>query len=350
MKTFLLIIILVHPLFGRSQNAAAIAKQYWNSVVLIVTQDENRQNLAIGSGLILENGRVVTNYHVIEGAKYAYALSESGAKYSVDGLFSTDEKNDLALLSVPGIPKSTVRLSSEAIQVGQRIYAIGNPEGLSNTISDGIISGKRTLNGASLIQITAPISPGSSGGPIVDDLGQVIGIAMGAITSGQNLNFAIPISFVLPMLSSTTITSLSVPARKEITTSASVTTNIANGVRVVDVEYECNEYDPGQPCKFRSLSINNALQQSVRKIKVIFILYSAAGMPIDYIEKTLCREEIWNKESKQSCYLSELVEIKPGLSKSFHIRYTALDKQRVFRKMKGEKLIIRILDFELVRD
>ncbi len=345
-------VILVHPCDGRAQNAAAIAKQYWNSVVLIVTQDANRQSLAIGSGLIVENGKVVTNYHVIEGAKYAYALSASGSKYTIDGLFGTDQKNDLALLSAPGIPKSTVNLSRDSIQIGQRIYAIGNPEGLSNSISEGIVSGKRTFNGANLIQITAPISPGSSGGPIVDDRGQVIGIAVGAITSGQNLNFAIPVSLMLPMLSKTALTALSVPMRKSTVTTSSSTTNIADGMRVVELDYSC-PWDNGD-CELKGVSIHNMLEYPIKNVRMILILYSSSGMPIDYVEVMLCKDEMAEgvQEKNQSglCSGKGEGEINPGLSKYFRIPPFSGDSPRVFEKRNGEKLLTRTLDFEVVRD
>jgi hypothetical protein len=349
MRILLLMVILVHPCIGRAQNAAEIAKQYWNSVVLIVTQDANRQSLAIGSGLIVENGKVVTNYHVIEGAKYAYALSASGSKYPIDGLFGTDQKNDLALLSAQGIQKSTVNLSMDSVQIGQRIYAIGNPEGLSNSISEGIVSGKRTLNGSKLIQITAPISPGSSGGPIVDDRGQVIGIAVGAITSGQNLNFAIPVALVLPMLSNTTLTALNSPVRKVISGNNSVTTNIADGLRVVDVKFDCAEYSStGFECELKGFSINNMLEYTVKNIKVILIRTNSVGVPMDYAEVMLCDQEMRSSDlNREKCDLNDVVNIKPGLSKYYDFEWW---RDGIARKTKTDKLVIRILNFEIVRE
>jgi len=87
------------------------------------------------------------------------------------------------------------------IGVGDLIYVLGSPEGLESTFSQGNISGTRRLDGRSLIQITAPISHGSSGGPVLNSAGEVIGIAVGALRAGQNLNFAIPVSDLISLTS-----------------------------------------------------------------------------------------------------------------------------------------------------
>jgi hypothetical protein len=357
MKAIVTILLIVFPFLGRAQNAAAIAKQYWNSVVMIVTQDANRQNLAIGSGLILENGKVVTNFHVIEGAKFAYALSANGSKHAIDGVFATDQANDLAILSVPGLQKSIVVISKDSIQVGQRIYAIGSPEGLSNSISEGIVSGRRKLSGSRLIQITAPISPGSSGGPILDDRGQVIGIAVGTITSGQNLNFAIPISLVFPMLSKTTVNKLSVPVRKVVSGNQSASTNIADGVRVVDMNIRCSDWSSdGLECQLNGFSVNNMLEYSVKNVRIVLIAVNASGVPLDYAETYLCKAE-YSQEfdfGLEPCdlrnpYSPEYVEIRPGMSKYFSFS-GAVSLMRVMKKSKTDKLIIRVLDFDIMKD
>ena len=117
-------------------------------------------------------------------------------------------RKDLALLGRPSEPRippfgefeATLALhglplgDSSAVEVGEEVYAVGNPEGLEGTFSQGIISGIRRVGDRDLIQITAPISHGSSGGPVLNKHGQVVGIAVGAIRTGQNLNFAIPAS------------------------------------------------------------------------------------------------------------------------------------------------------------
>jgi S1-C subfamily serine protease len=84
--------------------------------------------------------------------------------------------------------------------VGDKVYAVGNPLGLEGTFSEGIISGMRFIGGHATMQITAPISPGSSGGPILDGSGSVIGVAVATFKNGQNLNLAIPVGYVSRLL------------------------------------------------------------------------------------------------------------------------------------------------------
>jgi tetratricopeptide (TPR) repeat protein len=108
----------------------------------------------------------------------------------------------LALLYVPDLTFQTqIKFSSGSFSPGQKIYVIGSPLGLPATISEGIISGLRDFNGHHLIQITAPISSGSSGGPVLNDKGELVGVAVAQFKDGQNLNFAIPKNHVELLLS-----------------------------------------------------------------------------------------------------------------------------------------------------
>jgi hypothetical protein len=112
-----------------------------------------------------------------------------------------DEKNDLAVLSVDvDLTSKPLALSSESVSPGEQIFAIGNPEGLEKTISQGIISGLRKRGDRDLLQVTSPISHGSSGGPILNAKGEVVGVAVGMLEDGQNLNFAVPVSYVRSIL------------------------------------------------------------------------------------------------------------------------------------------------------
>jgi S1-C subfamily serine protease len=106
--------------------------------------------------------------------------------------FRTDLQTDRCLLIVEGKLKaiSSVR-RMESVEVGERVYTIGNPRGLSNTLGDGLVSGVREHKGITLIQTSAPVSPGSSGGALVDSQGALVGITTFIIRDAQNLNFAI---------------------------------------------------------------------------------------------------------------------------------------------------------------
>ena len=176
-----------------------IAKKAFPSTVLIVTQDESGQPLSIGSGFFVEKGIIATNYHVIEGASSAYArLVTEKTKYKIKWVSGIDETNDLALLEADNktAPPMTLNPSSKDINIGESIFSVGNFKGLEGTFSSGIISGVRNLEKTKLYQITAPISPGSSGGPVLDSNDSVIGIAVAMLKSGQNLNFAVPVNYL----------------------------------------------------------------------------------------------------------------------------------------------------------
>lgn len=188
-------------------SAQQIAARTLPSVVLIVC--DNGSNASLGSGFFIRPGIVVTNYHVIKGMLRGTVRpaggNKTGQRFPISVILDIDEKADLALLGVPEakiafLPTLTLN-SSNTPKVGETIYALGNPEGLTGTISQGIISaGARIIYGSRVLQISASISHGSSGGPVVDSQGQVIGVAVGSITEGQNLNFAVPSMYIQSLL------------------------------------------------------------------------------------------------------------------------------------------------------
>jgi hypothetical protein len=192
--------LLLVPTMVFSQKAKDIAKELFESTVLVSVEDENKQPLAFGSGFIVADGIIVTNYHVIRNAHSGYVkLVNKKQKADIAGVVHIDEANDIVVLSVPGIKGKKIRVSDQLPEIGEVVYAIGNPRGLEGTFSQGIVSGLRTLDESSnrkLIQITAPISPGSSGGPVVNEKGFVIGVAVATLKGGQNLNFCIPSSYL----------------------------------------------------------------------------------------------------------------------------------------------------------
>ncbi len=158
--------------------------------------------LSSGSGFFIEkDGKAVTNFHVLEDAYSAVVTVPDGTEYNVKGILGYDMQGDLAILQVDGnnFPFLSAGDSDE-VTSGEKIYAIGSPLGLSNTISEGIVSGiNRTIKNIPYIQITAAISHGSSGGALLNEKGQVIGITSAEIATGQNLNFAIPINAVFTL-------------------------------------------------------------------------------------------------------------------------------------------------------
>src|ERR1700704_3604835 len=181
------------------------------SAVAIETYDVRGEKLSRGSGFFIDIDRVVTNRHVIENAYRVEVHSSNGSIYPVKGVLAVDAEGDVALLKVDA-PVNTVRpLSLERIspQEGESVVVIGNPFGLEGSVTNGIVSAVRDiLTFGRIIQITAPISPGSSGSPVVNMRGQVIGVATLQITGGQSVNFAIP-SERISQLQTGTLTSLS---------------------------------------------------------------------------------------------------------------------------------------------
>jgi tetratricopeptide (TPR) repeat protein len=181
------------------------------SAVAIETYDARGEKLSRGSGFFIDTDRVVTNRHVIEGATRAEIHSSTGNVYPVKGVLAVDAEGDIALLKVDAPPNQIRPLPLERTspQEGESVVVIGNPFGLEGSVTNGIVSAVRDIpTFGRIIQITAPISPGSSGSPVVNMQGQVIGVATLQITGGQSVNFAIP-SERISQLQSTTLMSLS---------------------------------------------------------------------------------------------------------------------------------------------
>jgi hypothetical protein len=180
------------------KDIPAIAKAANGAVVSIIMLDKDGNPIAQGTGfLISEDGNIVTNYHVIENGRSAIAKLPDGAFYLVDGVVVFDKARDVAVIKAHGENFRTLTLGdSDQLEVGEEVVAIGNPLSLESTVSNGIVSGIRFIEegGQKFLQTTAPISPGSSGGPLFNMTGQVVGITTLYINAGENLNFAIPIN------------------------------------------------------------------------------------------------------------------------------------------------------------
>lgn len=191
---FLLLFLIVSH--AAAQDALPeLVRRIKPSVVAIVTYDAKGEKLSRGSGFFTAPDRVVTNRHVLEGAYKAEIHTVNELAYSVKGVLAVDGEGDIALLQVeipPGVasPLTVVRTSP---QEGESIVVIGNPLGLEGSISNGIVSAVRDIpNFGRIIQITAPISQGSSGSPVINMRGEVVGVATLQLTDGQSLNFAVP--------------------------------------------------------------------------------------------------------------------------------------------------------------
>ena len=190
-----------------SIDLKALAKKARPAVMLLVVTDAAGKEIATGTGfLVSSDGKLITNHHVIEGAASAVAKSENGGLFPVEGMLADDPKNDLVLLKLKGKDLPFLPLGkSENIEVGTRIAIIGSPLGLEGTMSEGIVSAVRELQGdIRKLQITAAISQGSSGSPVMNAQGDVVGIAAALMRNGQALNFAVPVEFGIRLMARVT--------------------------------------------------------------------------------------------------------------------------------------------------
>lgn len=209
-KSLVSLMVLVLLLFCGStavnaQTPEKIAEKALGSTVLLTMQHADGKG-SLGSGFFVADGQIATNYHVIKGAvKGTAKLVGGGAAFNIEGHTAIDKERDLAVLKVTTLRAPALSLGdSDTVKVGETVYAVGNPRGLEGTFSQGNISSIRhdgnTMVRGKVLQITAPISPGSSGGAVLNSNGKVIGIAVATVVNGQNLNFAIPSNYLKALL------------------------------------------------------------------------------------------------------------------------------------------------------
>ncbi|MBI5927578.1 MAG: trypsin-like peptidase domain-containing protein [Aquabacterium sp.] len=171
------------------------------SIVRINVVNDRGVEMGHGSGVVIGQGEAITNCHVAKAGP-RLRVRHQGKQYDASILIN-DERHDLCKLSVIGLDAPPVPIGRVAsVHVGQKVYAIGSPQGLDLTLSDGMVSSLRDSEEGTYIQTTAPISPGSSGGGLFDEQGVLIGIVTFQMRTGQNLNFALPADWIERMQTS----------------------------------------------------------------------------------------------------------------------------------------------------
>ncbi len=199
---YIFFIVLTTLSFGQ-QDISSLIKKIKPAVVTITTYDENRDTLTMGSGFFINTeGDLVTNYHVLNGAYTAEVRTDGGSVYAIRNIRAANSTADIVLVDIVDMPKPVhyLDISLETPLQGEHILVVGSPFGLELTVSDGIVSAVRDLpNIGKIVQLTAPMSTGSSGGPAVNMAGEVIGIVTFQILEGQNLNFAISGRLILDL-------------------------------------------------------------------------------------------------------------------------------------------------------
>lgn len=185
----------VLPVALAARTASEVFALASPSVVVVTTANAQYQPLSQGSGVAMPGQVVATNCHVL--AKAAWIVVSERDEARPASLYKVDTDRDVCLLRVPGLIAPPARLGSSAsLRVGDPVYAIGTPRGLELTLSEGIVSSFRGQGRARLIQTTAPISPGSSGGGLFDAQGQLVGLPSFLLQESQQLNFAVPVEWV----------------------------------------------------------------------------------------------------------------------------------------------------------
>jgi S1-C subfamily serine protease len=184
------------------------------AVALVTVLDKAGKPLKLGTGFFVSpDGKFVTNAHLIEGADSASAKLENGATYVIRGVLKSAVDKDLLLLQAEAKDVPYLTISRQPLpDVGSRIAVIGSPFGLEGTVSEGIISGHRDAKkDDQWLQMTAAVSPGSSGSPVVDETGKVVGIATFLINNAQALNFARPVAYILELIDQSKATTEAAP-------------------------------------------------------------------------------------------------------------------------------------------
>lgn len=174
--------------------------QLASSIVMIAVKDDSGEVDCTGSGIMVgTGGYILTNFHVVaEGRDYLVRIEDDDEVYYSDELVKYNQNLDLALIKIDKrLTPLPVYRGPQKLVRGQRVVAIGSPLGMFNTVSDGIISGFRNIRGEDMIQFTAPISSGSSGGAVLNMYGEIIGISTAGIDGGQNLNLAMGYESIL---------------------------------------------------------------------------------------------------------------------------------------------------------
>ena len=202
LPTLALAALLTIPVIVRAQDGKAaaptIAEIYARTRASVVTIEMPTGH---GSGIVIdENGIIATSLHVVRNDPAVTIRLPNGEAYDDVRVIDVDARRDLALLKVKGERFQAARVGdSDTLEVGDRVYAIGSPRGLAQTVSEGIVSAKREVNGFWAIQTMAPISPGSSGGGLFDSQGRLIGLTYMQVTTTGNLNFAVPVNYLRPL-------------------------------------------------------------------------------------------------------------------------------------------------------
>ncbi|MBI3260240.1 MAG: serine protease [Ignavibacteriae bacterium] len=182
-----------------SQDIVTMFKRVKPSVVTVISYNAFDLEDGTGSGFFIDHNRIITNFHVVEDAASVKIRLNDSTEFPVVRMIAKDSVKDIAILEldIPASRKITpLVFRTVPPEQGERVYVVGNPLGFEQSVSDGIVSSVRVIKDeGKVIQFTAAVSPGSSGSPLLDASGAVLGVVRMIMTEGQNLNFAVPAEF-----------------------------------------------------------------------------------------------------------------------------------------------------------
>ena len=184
------------------KTVEALAKELRDAIVVITTKGRETRSDTVGTGFVVDaGGLIATNLHVIGQGRLITVELADGRRFDVKTVHATDRARDLALIKIDAKKLATLPVgNSDELKDGQAIVAIGNPQGLNHCIVAGVVSGRRPIDGLSMIQLAIPLEPGNSGGPLIDMQGRVQGIITLKSLLTENLGFAVPVNALKPML------------------------------------------------------------------------------------------------------------------------------------------------------
>ena len=282
--TYVLICFLVAlPVIAQKRSSEAprtIYTQSKGSVVTILTFGSKNEPLSQGSGFIVSKNLIVTNYHVLAGSTTASVVFNDGTIVVSKAVVAASQPKDLAILDVDTGNKIPLTMGSELqLKVGESVYAIGAPNGLPASLSDGLVSAFRQDEGQFLIQITAPIAPGSSGGPLFNHQGQVVGITTSRLKDG-GFGFAVGANDIEQLL----LVTLTVPLALTDLPQDFSSEGTSNELKTVQDLYEQKKYNEAF-ASFHKLAIRTQIgfdgQLILCKIEKKLNEYNAANEACD---------------------------------------------------------------------
>ena len=195
MRRLIACLLAVAPLLAYAKTPSQIFEAVSPSVVVVLALDAEGKTKSLGSGVVIGKEQVITNCHVVE--KGISLRVKVGKNTHPATLKYSDSDRDLCQLVVSSLVAAPVSVGSvKNLKVGARVYALGAPQGLELTLSEGIVSALREADDGAIIQTTTPISPGSSGGGLFDEEGRLVGITTFYLGEGQALNFALPADWI----------------------------------------------------------------------------------------------------------------------------------------------------------